>query len=247
LAQAILAQDFLLEPSALRPTGIRHRSAFSEMALSLQCLSRTACRQQTSFLALSPQVLGAATPRTPARSPEVAAGLRGSPFFAEMTPTASPKGLNFFQESWQTPTSRSPAGLLSQARAAAAAQQELAAAARPAAEDALKHFLARRSRRAAAPPASDDLRIPKGLLGQRLAVAPAGGRRCFAAPALSQAHLAKPSLPVLLGSRPAPEAAAPRASLLEETASAAERAEEARQTFLARQHRIKSRSCPTVP
>lgn len=208
------------------------------MALTLQCLSRAACRQQV--LAASPRVLGAATPKTPAMSPSVVSAARFSPFSAAAVSfgdleTATPKALDtvagptFGDSFWHRTVAgpASPATFLRQAKASAAAQQELARAARPCAEAALQHFLARRCHASAPIKITSD--TPSLL----------GGHGAKMSAAAANTNIA---LPTLLGRRtsePASEPAAVGKPELKFDAFSA--AHQAREAFLARQQRIGSR------
>lgn len=209
------------------------------MALTLQCLSRAACRQQV--LAASPRVLGAVTPKTPAISPSVVSAARFSPFSAAAVSfgdleTATPKALDtvtgptFGDSLWHRTVAgpASPATFLRQAKASAAAQQELARAARPCAEAALQHFLARRSHASA--PIKNTSGTPSLFGGH-------GARTMSAAAANTNT-----ALPTLLGRRtsePASEPPAVGKPELEFDAFSAAR--QAREVFFARQQRIGSR------
>jgi len=208
------------------------------MALTLQGLSRAACRQQ--LLAASPKVLRAFTPKTPAFSPSVGGAARFSPFstaavsFGDLE-TATPKALETMTGSafggalWQRTSSggASPACCLRQAKASAAAQQELAMAARQSAEAALRHFLARR--RQAWPETV--------AMGNAQAVLEGQGPRTLLRRCPSTA-----TLPTLLGRSKVDAPSQPpteRAPEFEFDAVAA--AHHAREAFLARQQRIGSR------
>lgn len=189
------------------------------MALTLQCLSRAACRQQ---VAASPRVLGVVTPKTPALSPCVG----GPAFFSPLSTAAfSPSPSEGI---WQRAAIGGRSPFLCQARSVAVAQQEAVETSRLCAEAARQHFLARGSHsRQSAVFVDGPMPI---LLGRQ------GSKRSKTDVPSAEA------LPVLLGRVKAPPAPEPaKVCAGESEFDPIRAAHTARDAFLARQKRIDGR------